>query len=105
MSQPTSDFEDDFEKDDGDDREGRDEDPDPSDQDDSDDTDTRSCPFCRKPVYERADVCPHCGNFITFDETAFPRKLWFFLAVVLALAVVIMAYVMYVVFIVRSARP
>ena len=81
------------------------EDPQPSDQDDSEDEDTLPCPFCRKPVYERADLCPHCGNFIAFQEqSAYPRKLWFVVGVVLALGVVIMAYVAYVVFIVRRTR-
>ena len=23
------------------------------------------CPSCGEPVYEEADVCPHCGDFIT----------------------------------------
>ena len=23
------------------------------------------CPSCGAPVYEEADVCPHCGDFIT----------------------------------------
>ena len=23
------------------------------------------CPACGEPVYEDADVCPHCGDFIT----------------------------------------
>ena len=23
------------------------------------------CPSCGEPVYEDADVCPHCGDFIT----------------------------------------
>ena len=91
----------DEEEDDGDDRE----DPDPSDQDDDDEGDTRPCPFCHKPVYEHADICPHCRNFITFDESGYPRKLWFLAGVVLALGVVIMAYVIYVVLIVRGGRP
>ena len=107
MSHSTFDDEDDDEDED-DDRE----DPDPSDQDPDDGdvgddvpADAIPCPFCRKPVHERADVCPHCRNFITFDETGYPRKVWFVAGVVLALGVVIMAYVMYVVFIVRRARP
>ena len=101
MSQPTFD-EDDSDDDDDD----RDDDPSPSDQDDSEEEDTLPCPFCKKPVYERSDICPHCGNFISFEaESAYPRKLWFLVGVVLALGVVIMCYVAYVVFIVRRARP
>ena len=84
------------------------EDPDPSDQDSSDDDDekgdedTFACPFCNKPVYEGADVCPHCRNFITFSEGKTYRKLWVALGGVLALAAAIMAYVA---FTVRGANP
>ena len=90
-----------FDDDDAHDDDDR-EDPDPSDQDSSDDEDedTLTCPFCRKPVYERADICPHCRNFITFDDTKTNRKLWVWIGIVLALAAAIMAYVAYVVFII-----
>jgi hypothetical protein len=104
---------DDDEVDDDDERADDRDDPGRSDQDPEDGdiggdvpADALPCPFCRKLVYERADICPHCGNFISFDaESAYPRKLWFIVGVVLALGVVIMAYVLYVVFIVRRARP
>ena len=58
MSHSTYDDEDEDDDDEVDDRE----DPDPSDQDASDDEDedTLPCPFCGKPVYEGADVCPYC---------------------------------------------
>jgi hypothetical protein len=45
----------------------RDEDPLEADQDpgEADDVEeTLPCPFCRRPVHEDADVCPHCGNFV-----------------------------------------
>jgi hypothetical protein len=42
--------------------------PDPADVDDADDEEesvTEPCPHCGKPVYENADVCPHCRNFLS----------------------------------------
>lgn len=33
---------------------------------------THPCLYCDQPVFEQADVCPHCGSFIGFDEP--PRK-------------------------------
>jgi DNA-directed RNA polymerase subunit RPC12/RpoP len=46
--------------------------PDEADQDerDDDDVETVPCPECGKPVYEEADVCPHCGSFILRDVRA-----------------------------------
>jgi hypothetical protein len=85
-----------FDDDDADDRE----DPDPSDQDDDGDeasVDELPCPFCRKPVYEGADVCPHCGNFITFGQPQSTRKRWVLLGIVLVLIAAIMGYVVFTV--------
>src|SRR5687768_3780594 len=100
MSHSTYDDEDEDDDDEVDDRE----DPDPSDQDASDDEDedTLPCPFCGKPVYEGADVCPYCRNFITFDTPGRSRKRWALIGGVLALVAAIMAYVA---FTVRGANP
>ena len=65
------------------------EDPDDSDVDDREDSETLPCPFCGRPVYEAADVCPHCRNFISF-EGASPRKPWWFVAVVVTLVVALL---------------
>ncbi len=66
------------------------EDPDESDMDDDDDSadcDTVPCPHCRKPVYEEADVCPHCGSFIARQHrTRHPT--WVLVAAVLLLAAI-----------------
>jgi hypothetical protein len=73
-------FDDDDEEDD--DREA----PDPSDRDDIDDDDaeTVSCPHCRKSVYEQAEICPHCGSFISFSDER-RQPLWIWIAAILAL--------------------
>jgi hypothetical protein len=63
------------------------EDPDPSDQDDHDDPEAIPCPFCRKPVVENADICPHCGNYIFAEDAAPERKpVWLWVVVVLLIA-------------------
>ena len=33
--------------------------------DDGDSAVELPCPSCGEPVYEEADVCPHCGDYIT----------------------------------------
>ena len=69
-------------------------DPDPADQDDDDIGDEPGeaipCPFCRKPVYEGADVCPHCHNFISAEDA--PRRLpwWIWAGVILCLIAVVL---------------
>ena len=63
------------------------EDPDPSDQDLDDDPEAVSCPFCRKPVSELADVCPHCGNFISHDALqSEKRSIWKWVIVAILVA-------------------
>ena len=64
-----------------------DEDPDESDMDDGDSgTEESDCPYCGKAVYEQAEVCPHCRNYISREDA--PRRLprWVWTAAVLALA-------------------
>lgn len=54
---------------------------------DDDPTDMLSCPECGEEVYEFADLCPHCGMFITPSAATYNpwqgRPLWW-----LALAVI-----------------
>lgn len=41
-------------------------------------SDTNPCPLCAKPIYEDADYCLHCGEYIV-RSTSFleGRSLWF----------------------------
>jgi hypothetical protein len=59
--------------------------PDPSDLDPpADDDDAVPCPFCGRAVYEFADVCPRCHNFIggSDDPSRGPRRSWWVVAVI-----------------------
>ena len=82
---------DDFEPDDGDDDvdpEAPDEsdmDPDGADGDDDDGVDTVPCPYCDRPVLEDAEICPHCRNFLSFEDAPRHRPLWILVAAILAL--------------------
>jgi hypothetical protein len=70
------------------------EDPDQSDQDDHDDPEQLPCPFCRKPVAEIADICPHCGNFMFSEDAPAERKpVWKWVVVILL--VLLLAGVIY----------
>jgi hypothetical protein len=64
---------------------------------DSADVDTEPCPFCRKPVYERAEVCPHCGNFLSREDAIAPRRegrqpLWVIIAAIACLAAILFVW-------------
>ncbi len=58
-----------------------DEDPDETDQDrdeGDESTEMLPCPFCGKPVYENADVCSRCGNYVGSQDgpARLPRWVW-----------------------------
>jgi predicted nucleic acid-binding Zn ribbon protein len=70
--------------------------PDESDLDDTDEDETQPCLFCGQPVYEQADVCPHCGNFISFEDSSPTAQrrypLWILIGLLLALAVMVLGW-------------
>ena len=53
--------------------------PDPADTDGDDgaDADVMPCPFCGRDMYDGADVCPHCGNFVSAGDAPRRLPLWF----------------------------
>ena len=74
--------------DDDDDRDwsSGDDDHDPVDSDD-DDASTYPCPACGRQIYEEADACPYCGEYLNFGGTlGFKYPWWVYAGAVLALA-------------------
>jgi predicted nucleic acid-binding Zn ribbon protein len=69
---------------------------DPSSDDDDAGGDTEPCPFCGKLIWDNADLCSHCGNFVAFPEQA-PRErpIWFWIALVLAFVVICLSALLY----------
>jgi hypothetical protein len=59
--------------------------PDASDIDDSDDAETVPCPYCRKPIHEQTDICPHCGSFISFQDAPRRQPGWIWAGAILGL--------------------
>lgn len=78
----------------------RDWDSDSDDFDDSPDDDSEVaevilCPACGADVYEDAEQCPECGEWITFSTHPFAgRSLWYIAIGVLGIAVTIAALVL-----------
>ena len=51
-----------------------DEEEDPSDE--FDDDATIPCPYCKRPIHEDAQRCPHCGQFISAEDAPASRRPW-----------------------------
>jgi hypothetical protein len=85
--------EDENEDDDDDDRDA----PDPSDRDeesdDADESDTVPCPYCRQPVWDGAELCPHCRNYLS-DEDAPRRTPWWLIAGVAVCVAMVLLWVL-----------
>jgi len=58
-----------------------------------DETPTAACPACGAEVYEDADRCPACGQYITPGGGAGSMKRWWWIALVLA-ALALIVYAM-----------
>lgn len=69
-------------------------DPDESDMDDGDDPEAVPCPYCRKPVSEDAEICPHCHSFISFQDAPRQRPWWLIAAAVAVLAAILLGLVL-----------
>ena len=59
-----------------------------------DSTDTRACPACGTDVYEDADQCPVCGEFLTPDTRLWSDKpTWWIILGILGIVTLIAALV------------
>ena len=65
------------------------EEPDEADTDDRLEAELVPCPDCGKAVYEEAEVCPHCGSFIS-GETVTAKRPWWVVAAAIALLVAVL---------------
>jgi hypothetical protein len=69
--------------------------PDESDMDLDDDTETEPCPYCKRAIYEQNEWCPHCGKYISREDTKPSRKaVWIVVGVTVCL-VIVMTWVMW----------
>jgi hypothetical protein len=76
------DFDDDFPADDDDEFDG--------DYVDDEDEPTIACPYCREPIHEDAQRCPHCESYISAEDAPPARKPWW-----IVIGVIICLYIVY----------
>lgn len=61
---------------------------------DDDSVDTEPCPFCHKPVYEQAEVCPHCRHYLSAEEIHTRKPLWFIITAIVCLLLIVLLWVL-----------
>jgi predicted nucleic acid-binding Zn ribbon protein len=85
MSRVGNEFDEEEEKEDDDDMLDERDEPLESDLDDGEDDATSACPYCGRAVFEQAEICPHCRNFISFEDSPRRHARWIWAAVILGL--------------------
>jgi hypothetical protein len=55
---------------------------------------TVPCPFCQKPVYDNAEWCPHCRNYLFYDGPPPMQKPWWLLGGVLVCLLVVLYWIL-----------
>jgi hypothetical protein len=43
---------------------------------DDDEEPTIPCPYCNRPIYDDAQRCPYCENYISAEDIVPARKSW-----------------------------
>ena len=61
---------------------------DDDDESEIDDDLTIHCPHCLGLVYEDAEQCPHCGNYLSKEDMPWSRPIWLVVGVVICLGIV-----------------
>ena len=54
------------------------------DSDDDDEVECLRCPNCDALVYEEAQQCPACGDYIHFDTNVWKGRAWWWIGLALA---------------------
>jgi len=68
-------------------------DPADADMDHDDSTDTVPCPACGENVYEKALICPRCGQYIPADSSAERKPMWIIIVAGICIVVILLAWV------------
>jgi hypothetical protein len=56
--------------------------PEPDEDENEDEAETVACPECGEPVYEDAEQCPSCGQYITHSTSPLAGRSTLYVAIV-----------------------
>jgi hypothetical protein len=65
-----------------------------TDTDEATETDTVPCPFCKAPVYDNAEWCPHCRNYLFYEGPPPREKPWWLIGGVVACLLVVLYWIL-----------
>ncbi|HUY93083.1 MAG TPA: zinc ribbon domain-containing protein [Pirellulales bacterium] len=68
--------------------------PEPDDRDD-DELELLPCPACGKLIYEEAEACPYCGEYVTHSTSALAGKPIWYLALAIIGVVAVIGMIFY----------
>jgi len=57
--------------------------------DDEEEEPTVPCPYCRRTIHEDSPQCPHCGNYLSAEDSPPSRKPWWIILGVLVCLVLV----------------
>ncbi len=55
---------------------------------------TMKCPHCRNLIFEEAEQCPHCGMYLTVEDSPSSQPLWIVVGAVLLLITIVLFWVL-----------
>jgi hypothetical protein len=53
-----------------------------------DDDVTMPCPYCGKAIYDDAERCPYCENYVSREDAPSKQPVWLVIGVVICLAII-----------------
>ena len=56
----------------------------------ADDRDTIRCPRCRKFIFDDAEQCPYCKTWVTTEQKAGQKPIWFIVTAIICLVMLIL---------------
>jgi predicted nucleic acid-binding Zn ribbon protein len=62
--------------------------------DSEDGAEFEECPYCGKSVVEGAEVCPHCGNYFSREDSRAGTPMWIVVGGIVTLVVIVVVWVL-----------
>jgi len=63
--------------------------PDRTDMDEEGAPETMPCPYCKGEVHEEAEICHHCGKYISRETSPIGTPVWLIMGAIVCLIIVL----------------